>query len=695
VKLFPSPPMRRRLGVVALVTALAGAAATEGQAPETKPQEPQRPTFRLDANFVRVDIYPTADGKPVTDLTAEDFEVLEDGVPQQIETFERVEIAGQTPVGQRRDPNNVADMRAQAENPRARVFVIFLDTGGTELSGSHAMQRSLVSMLDQMLAPDDLFAVMTPQMSPSDLAFARKTETIEGYLRRYWTWGQRDRLYPEDPIERQYVDCYPGPAGQIISNLAQELIDRRREKFALDALHDLSLYLRGLREERKAVIAVTIGWLLPRENRGLQGPGPQPGQVGTTPSGRLTTDKMKSEYGSSNADCEKDRQTLANVDLFQDYQDLIDVANRSNVSIYPVDSRGLAASDTPAGFGPQRSVADDIQRVRRRVEGLRTLALDTDGIAVIDTNDLDTGLKRIVADMSSYYLVGYYTKNAKLDGRFRKITVRVKRPGVNVRARRGYKAATAAELAPPKETAAKPSGPPEAVVGALSRITTSRARPSHTSVAFVRRGSEAAGPVRMWTAVELDPSSMKGDFANGGEVSIVVAGTDGASLAQGRGTLAPGARTVIVDLGDVAPAGGDVVVRTRIKPQGEGETLTDSATIAGASLSHAAPLLWRRGPSTQMKFVPTADTRFARADRLRAEVLLADASSTVTASLLDRMGATIAVPVTVGTRADGAMTWATAELALVPLAPSEYVLKMTVAGPGGPIDVYTGIRVVP
>ena len=73
-------------------------------------------------------------------------------------------------------------------------------------------------MLDQMLAPDDLFAVMTPHMSPSDLAFARKTETIEGYLRRYWTWGQRDRLMPEDPIERRYVECYPGPAGLIISD---------------------------------------------------------------------------------------------------------------------------------------------------------------------------------------------------------------------------------------------------------------------------------------------------------------------------------------------------------------------------------------------------------------------------------------------------------------------------------------------
>ena len=119
--------MRRRLWAVALVSALAGAAAIEGQTPAAPPQEPQRPTFRLDANFVRVDIYPTADGKPVTDLTAADFEILEDGVPQQIDTFERIEIATGTPVEQRRDPNTVAQMRAEAENPRARVFVIFLD----------------------------------------------------------------------------------------------------------------------------------------------------------------------------------------------------------------------------------------------------------------------------------------------------------------------------------------------------------------------------------------------------------------------------------------------------------------------------------------------------------------------------------------------------------------------------------------
>ena len=163
---------------------------------------------------------------------------------------------------------------------------------------------------------------------------------------------------------------------------------------------------------------------------------------------------------------------------------------------------------------------------------------------------------------------------------------------------------------------------------------------------------------------------------------MIVASGDGTVLSQGRGTLAAGARAVVVDVGAVASAGGDLVVRTRIKPRGEGAVVTDSTSVSSVALSTAAPLLWRRGPSTQMRFMPTADTRFTRADRVRADVLLADATSTVTAILLDRVGATIAVPVTAGSRTEGAMAWGTAELALAPLAPSEYVLKITVDRPG-------------
>ena len=76
----------------------------------------------------------------------------------------------------------------------------------------------------------------------------------------------------------------------------------------------------------------------------------------------------------------------------------------------------------------------------------------------MNTNDLDTGIRRVASDLSSYYLLGYYSTNAKLDGKFHSITVRVKRPGVHVRARRGYQAPTQAEVDEARAMEAAASG---------------------------------------------------------------------------------------------------------------------------------------------------------------------------------------------------------------------------------------------
>ena len=94
------------LARVAAAAVLAAAVAVTGaQTPPSGPpgQDPQRPTFRTEANFVRVDVYPTSGGKPLTDLSRDDFEVLEDGRPQTLATFEHVRVAtGPQPV--RADP---------------------------------------------------------------------------------------------------------------------------------------------------------------------------------------------------------------------------------------------------------------------------------------------------------------------------------------------------------------------------------------------------------------------------------------------------------------------------------------------------------------------------------------------------------------------------------------------------------------
>src|SRR6185295_15066709 len=139
---------------------------------------------------------------------------------------------------------------------------------------SHNIRQPLVDALDKLIGPDDLVAVMTPNMSASDITFARKTTTIAGFLARYWTWGERNQLITKDPVEDNYRLCYPGNGPDRFCSdddrgVADEMIERRREKLTLDALHDLVRYLRGVREERKAVLVITDGWRLFPPNHAL------------------------------------------------------------------------------------------------------------------------------------------------------------------------------------------------------------------------------------------------------------------------------------------------------------------------------------------------------------------------------------------------------------------------------------------
>ena len=139
---------------------------------DARAQEPPQPTFRTEANYVRVDVYPTLNGAPLTDLQKDDFEILEQGEPQTIDAFEHVMATGSVPQDMRREPSSVAESRAMLENPRARVFVLFLDYYHVDVGGSRNMRETLVNALDRFLGPEDLFAVMTPEMSARDLSFA-------------------------------------------------------------------------------------------------------------------------------------------------------------------------------------------------------------------------------------------------------------------------------------------------------------------------------------------------------------------------------------------------------------------------------------------------------------------------------------------------------------------------------------------
>ena len=140
----------------------------------TPPAQGQNPVFRAGTNLVTVDAYPLKDGKIVEGLAANDFVVTEDGKPQKIEAIEFVRIEP-TPTAALNDPKTLDESRQLAADPHNRVFVAFLDTHHVNLSGGYYANRPLIDTLDRVLAPNDLFGVMTPQMRPQDVTLGRKT----------------------------------------------------------------------------------------------------------------------------------------------------------------------------------------------------------------------------------------------------------------------------------------------------------------------------------------------------------------------------------------------------------------------------------------------------------------------------------------------------------------------------------------
>ncbi len=130
-------PFAAAAACAAGLTLVLGGAAPFAQSAGQGTQLPQQtPVFRAATNLVQVDAYPTKDGQIIEGLTAKDFQILEDGKPQAIESIEFIRIEPNTPEALRRDPNTQEEGNKLAADPRNRVFVIFLDHFHSSLAGS-------------------------------------------------------------------------------------------------------------------------------------------------------------------------------------------------------------------------------------------------------------------------------------------------------------------------------------------------------------------------------------------------------------------------------------------------------------------------------------------------------------------------------------------------------------------------------
>jgi VWFA-related protein len=479
---------------------------TPPPAPPPAPQEPS-PVFRAGINFVRVDAIVTdKNGMPVTDLKADDFEVLEDDRKQEVETFRLVKIdttaAVEVPgrISTRNDEENAA------ANEDARIFVFFLDEYHVRLGNSLAARKQLIDFVTTQLGPKDLVSVMYP-LSPLDsVVLTRNHEQLVHAIERFQ--GRKFDYTPRNALEDRYA------------NQPTEVVERVRRQVSLSALTGLSVKLGALREGRKAIVLVSEGYvaMLPPQLRGA---------VATMP-GLGNPNRMNPLAGEN--DFNEDRARFAGeLDVQSELQRVFEEANRSNTAIYAVDPRGLSTGE----FDIQDNVMSRASQesLRQTQSTLQVLAENTDGRAIINRNDITKGMQQIVRDSSAYYLLGYNSTQSRSDGKFHPIKVRVKRPGLQVRARKGYWALTAVETA--KASAPPKPGPPAEITKSLAGINAAAAERRLIRTWIGTGPSATAGRTQVTVVWEGVPPTPGIERALVGRVQLTAAAPAGDQYFQG------------------------------------------------------------------------------------------------------------------------------------------------------------------
>ena len=273
----------------------------------------------------------------------------------------------------------------------------------------------------------------------------------------------------------------------------------------------------------------------------------------------------------------------------------------------------------------------------------------------------------------------------------------MKRPGVEVRARRGYRATTAAEM-----TAAVKATPgsamPANVQAAFAQLGAARADVRLRTRAGVVAGGEQA---RVWVLAELDVALARAaEWSGGGSVQISLASREGTPVSTAAARFEPGSRTVQVELTPGAIPAGEYQVRTRATPGEGGLPLSDvvGVKVLAEAGSVGPPQIGRRGPSTGLQYQPTADVRFRRTERVRFQWPVAAGTCVSRAEIVDQRGQPMAIPVTTLLNAcetPSAGEVAGVEIALAPFAAADYGVRVGLKRGGGEQEAVAAFRIVP
>ena len=322
---------------------------------------------------------------------------------------------------------------------------------------------------------------------------------------------------------------------------------------------------------------------------------------------------------------------------------------------------------------------------RSQVDSLLTLSNNTDGIAVVNTNDLTGGAARIGDDLSASYILGYYPLNTKADGRVRKITVRLKGSKSAVRARREYRAPTEAEMASLRAASNAPVAAPavtpvDSALGELMRL-----RPG----AVLHTRGTVLGDELFLTSEVTAPQVEAGRWKDGGEVQVVLTGPSGEIMTTARGRLDPGARATVVRI-PLKGAAGPFSAAIRLRSETEGDA-QDGVTVARPGSPLGDPLIFRLATPTTPR--PAGSVQFRRTERIQVRWPLSGGMENRQARILGRDGVPLGLAVALGDLQESGQAFLVADLNLAPLTAGDYIIEVSGTVGGKSAAGHLAIRV--
>lgn len=425
--------MKRRIIPIAVALIVLTGSGLRSQEVAKTPEAPktQEPpvTFPAQVEQVTVDVVVTdKKGNPIAGLTKDSLQVTEDGTPQTIVSFDAIEVAPKA--SEKPAPRPRVSTNTSKEEQRGRTFVVLFDdihltpymaqrakaavadflksgtregdrvtlvaTGGsawwsTRMEAGREELIKLVKRLDGRYIPDTSPERMSDYEAMRIHIF-RDPQVMARVQRRYETYGATAALQRQSQQQNSDIQTIEDP---YVTGRASEVYFQAtsRNRITLEML-ERSLNALAPAKGRKSLILVSEGFIYD-----------------------------------------------PNLD---DFKRVLQASRRANTAIYFVNSRGLEGMPVymTAEFGPalpEQDVGAAFNESIEATEGADSLAADSGGFTVRNTNDLSAGIKRIADETRLYYLVGYNPTNTARDGKFRKIQVKVPgQKGVQVRARKGY-----------------------------------------------------------------------------------------------------------------------------------------------------------------------------------------------------------------------------------------------------------------